>query len=441
VDLSPLRRRDFRLLYIGQFVSFFGSMMSYVALPFVIYQATKSTILIGLLGVIQLVPSVIGGMLGGALADAVDRRKLIVWCEAGMALITLALALALSRPEPAHPHPGWLLIAAAAFAILNGFHRPALQALMPRLLEKHEMPALGVLSSLRTNVGMIGGPALAGVLISAGGAHLTFYADFVTFVACIGCVLAIEHIPAVEHSARFSVGAVVEGFRYALSRQELIGTYVVDVVAMTFSMPNLLFPAVADVFGSPVYLGWLHAGISIGALIATLTSRWLLVARRHGLIILVAAGAWSAAMVGFGLAGSFPVAMLFLILAGYADMVSAVFRQTIWNQTVPDALRGRLAGIEMISYLSGPMLGNTQLGFVSAALGIQRAITLSSLVGLAGVAVCARALPGFVRYLAPELGPSPAPGPAAAPGAAAPSPSPSSAAVISAPSSTRKADQ
>jgi MFS family permease len=433
VDLSPLRRRDFRLLYIGQFVSFFGSMMSYVALPFVIYQATKSTILIGLLGVIQLVPSVIGGMLGGALADAVDRRKLIVWCEAGMALIVLALAL--SRPEPAYPHPGWLLAAAAAFATLNGFHRPALQALMPRLLEKHEMPALGVLSSLRTNVGMIGGPALAGVLIGAGGAHLTFYADFVTFVVCIGCVLAIEHIPGVEHSARFSVGAVVEGFRYALSRQELIGTYVVDIVAMTFSMPNLLFPAVADVFGSPVYLGWLHSGISIGALVATLTSRWLLAARRHGLIILLAAGAWSAAMVGFGLAGSFPVAMLFLILAGYADMVSAVFRQTIWNQTVPDALRGRLAGIEMISYLSGPMLGNTQLGFLSAALGIQRAITLSSLVGLAGVAVCARALPGFVRYLAPELGPSTAPAPAAV------TPSPSSAAVISAPSSTRKADQ
>jgi MFS family permease len=434
VDLSPLRRRDFRLLYLGQFVSFFGSMMSYVALPFVIYQATKSTILIGLLGVIQLVPSVIGGLFGGALADAVDRRRLIVWCEAGMALITLTIAIALSGPESTHPHAGWLLAAAAAFAVLNGVHRPALQALMPRLLEKHEMPALGVLSSLRTNVGMIGGPALAGVLISAGGAHLTFYVDFVTFVVCIGCVLAIQHIPAVERAARFSVGAIVEGFRYALSRQELIGTYVVDIVAMTFSMPNLLFPAVADVFGSPVYLGWLHCGISIGALVATLTSRWLLGARRHGLMITVAAAAWSVAMIGFGLSPSFPVAMFCLIVAGYADMVSAVFRQTIWNQTVPDALRGRLAGIEMISYLSGPMLGNTQLGFLSAALGIQRAITLSSLVGLAGVAASARALPGFVRYLAPELGPDSG---AASDAARAPS----SAAVISAPSSTKNADQ
>jgi MFS family permease len=438
VDLSPLRRRDFRLLYLGQFVSFFGSMMSYVALPFVVYRATKSTLLLGLLGVIQLVPSVIGGLFGGALADAVDRRKLIVWCELAMALIVLALGVSLSHLEPASPHPGWLLAAAAAFAILNGVHRPALQALMPRLLEKHQMPALGVLSSLRTNVGMIGGPAVAGVLIGAGRVDLTFYIDFVTFAACVVCVLAIEHIPAVERAARFSVASIAEGFRYALSREELIGTYVVDIVAMTFSMPNLLFPAVADLFGSPAYLGWLHSGISIGALIATLTSRWLFATRRHGLMILLAAGAWSACMVGFGLAPSFPLAMLFLVLAGYADMVSAVFRQTIWNQTVPDELRGRLAGIEMISYLSGPMLGNTQLGFLSAGLGIQRAITLSSLVGLSGVLACARALPGFRRYLASPLAEGPGAGPDAASGEAV---SVSSAAVISAPSNTKNADQ
>jgi MFS family permease len=424
-------------------------MMSYVALPYVLYQGTKSTILIGLLGVIQLVPSIIGGLFGGALADAVDRRKLLVWCEISMASIALALGVHLSYVKPAYPHPAWILAAAAAFAILNGFHSPALQALTPQLVEKHQMPALGVLSSVRGNVGMIGGPAVAGILISAGGADLTFYLDFVTFVVCVGCVLAIEHIPRVERAASFSLAAIAEGFRYALGRQDLIGTYAVDIVAMTFSMPNLLFPAVADVFGSPVYLGWLHSGISIGALLATVTSRWLLRTRRHGLMILLAAGTWSVFMVGFGLSRSFPVAMTFLILAGYADMVSAVFRQTIWNQTIPDALRGRLAGIEMISYLSGPMLGNTQLGFLSAALGIQRAITLSSLVGLAGVLACARALPGFRNYLAPDLGTPADAARAQVRDAASPTPaegkqapfSPSSAAVSSAPSNTRKADQ
>jgi MFS family permease len=403
VDLSPLRRRDYRLLYIGQFVSFFGSMMSHVALPYVVYEGTKSTILTGILGVIQLVPSVVGGLFGGALADAVDRKKLIVFCELGMALIVLALGVALTLHKPHYPHYGYLLAAAAALAVLNGFHRPALEALTPQLVDKAEIPAIGVLSSFRGNVGMIGGPAVAGILISTGGADYAFYLDFVTFTICVFAVSAISYVPRVVAGARFSLSSVHEGFRYAMSRQELIGTYVVDIVAMTFSMPNLLFPAVAEALGSTVYLGWLHSGISLGALVATLTSKPLLKTRRHGLMILIAAGAWSLFMIGFGLSPSFPLAFTFLVLAGYADMVSAVFRQTIWNQTIPNELRGRLAGIEMISYLSGPMLGNTQLGVLSNAVGIQRAITLSSMVGVAGVLACARALPKFRSYLAPRF--------------------------------------
>jgi len=405
VDLSPLKRRDFRLLYIGQFVSFFGSTMSYVAMPYILYQSTKSTILTGLLGVIQLVPSVVGGLFGGALADSIDRRKLIVICEIGMALIVLAMGIAISVLKPGYPSAGWILLAAALLAIFNGFHRPALEALTPRLVEKHEMPAVGVLSSFRGNVGMIGGPAVAGILISAGGADLAFFLDAITFVICVVAILMIRHIPKVENAAKFSIQSVREGFRYAMGRQELVGTYAVDIVAMTFSMPNLLFPAVADAFGSPVYLGWLHSGISLGALIATLTCRPLLKNPRHGLIIVIAAAVWSLAMIGFGLAWSFPVAMAFLILAGYADMVSAVFRMTIWNQTIPDEYRGRLAGIEMISYLSGPMLGNTQLGFLSSALGIQRAIAISSFLGFGGVLACAKALPKFIYYRAPDTTP------------------------------------
>ncbi|MDB4987140.1 MAG: transporter [Myxococcaceae bacterium] len=378
-------------------------MMSYVALPFVLFQATNSTVWTGALGAVQLAPAVIGGLAGGALADAVDRRKLIVLCELGMAAIVLALGLACTYYSPGYPHPLWIMAAAAGMSTLNGFHRPALEALSPRLVEKHEMPALGVLSSLRGNVGMIGGPAVAGILISTGGADLAFYLDFVTFGICIACLLAIEHVPKVEAAARFSLASVHEGYRYAMSRPDLVGTYVVDIIAMTFSMPNLLFPAVAAAFGSTNYLGWLHSGISLGALAATLTSRHLLKTRKHGLMILLAAGAWSLCMVGFGMAKTFPVAMVFLLLAGYADMVSAVFRQTIWNQTIPDELRGRLAGIEMISYLSGPMLGNTQLGLLSSAVGIQRAITLSSMIGFGGVVACARAIPSFRNYLAPEL--------------------------------------
>jgi MFS family permease len=278
------------------------------------------------------------------------------------------------------------------------------------------MAAIGVLGSFRYNTSAIAGPALAGLILSQKGPALAFFLDALTFVVAMGAVFLLRNIPAAAPGARFSLPAVTEGFRYAMSRQELIGTYVVDMVAMTFSMPNLLFPAVAEEFagqrdGGAAYLGWLHAGISGGALLASLTSGWTRGVRRHGLMVLWAAGAWSAFMIGFGWARSFPLAMVFLMLAGYADMVSGVFRSTIWNQTIPNELRGRLAGIEMISYLSGPMLGNTQLGFLAGFLGVRRAITLSSMIGLLGVTSCAGLLPKFRRYLAPKTPSEPEPAP------------------------------
>lgn len=411
-DIEPLRRhRDFRLLYTGQFVSQLGSMLSHVALPFALYQLTRSPRLLGLLGVIQLVPSVIGGLFGGALADSVDRRRLILGCEAGMALCTLLLAGLAYRGQLSAPI---LLGASALLAVFNGFHRPALEALTPLLVRREDMASIGVLGSFRYNTSAIAGPALAGLILSKQGPALAFFFDALTFLVAMGAVFLLRSIPAATPGARFSLPAVKEGFRYAMSRQELIGTYVVDMVAMTFSMPNLLFPAVAEEFagqkdGGAAYLGWLHAGISAGALLASLTSGWTRGVRRHGLMVLWAAAAWSAFMIGFGWARSFPVAMVFLMLAGYADMVSGVFRSTIWNQTIPNELRGRLAGIEMISYLSGPMLGNTQLGFLAGFLGVRRAITLSSVIGLLGVTSCAGLLPKFRRYLAPGPEPTPAP--------------------------------
>jgi MFS family permease len=239
-------------------------------------------------------------------------------------------------------------------------------------------------------------------LIGIGGADLAFDIDSLSFAIAVVCLSQLREIAAPTQVVDLTLEAIREGFRYAMSRKDLVGTYLVDIIAMTFSMPNLLFPAVADAFGNPLYLGWLHSGIAVGAMLATLTSARWIKSRHHGRIILIAAAAWSACMVGFGMSPSFPLALLFLVLAGYADMVSGVFRQTIWNQTIPAHLRGRLAGIEMISYLTGPMLGNTQLGVLSSALGIQRAISLSSLVGLCGVAACARWLPQFRNYLAPE---------------------------------------
>jgi MFS family permease len=373
-----------------------------VALPYALFQLTHSPKLLGLLGVIQLVPSVVGGLFGGALADAMDRRRLLLLCEGGMALMTGVLAVLSQQGALSTPI---LIAASAVLAILSGFHRPAIEALTPLLVTREDMATVGVLSSFRYSTCAIAGPALAGLILAKYGPALAFGLDAVTFFAAMAAVRSLRNIPPAPASTRFSMALVSEGFRYAMSRQELIGTYVVDIVAMTFSMPNLLFPAVAEEFagtpeGGAAYLGWLHAGIAIGALLASLTSGWTRDVRRHGLMVLWAAGSWSALMIGFGAAKSFPIAMGFLILAGYADMVSGVFRSTIWNQTIPPALRGRLAGIEMISYLSGPMLGNTQLGFLAGVMGVRRAITLSSLIGLLGVCGCAGLLPKFRLYLA-----------------------------------------
>jgi MFS family permease len=401
-DIDPLRRhRDFRTLYAGQFVSLFGSMLSYVALPFALFQITHSPKLLGLLGVIQLIPSIIGGLFGGALADAMDRRRLLLLCEAAMALVTAVLAVVAFQGLLSAP----ILIAASALlAVLNGFHRPAIESLTPLLVPREDMASIGVLGSFRYNTCSIAGPALAGLILAQQGPALAFGIDALTFLLAMAAVRSLRDIPPVAQTARFSLSAVQEGFRYAMSRQELIGTYVVDIVAMTFSMPNLLFPAIAEEFagtrsGGAAYLGWLHTGIAVGALLASLTSGWTRNVRRHGLMVLWAAGSWSALMIGFGASQSFPIAMGFLILAGYADMISGVFRSTIWNQTIPSELRGRLAGIEMISYLSGPMLGNTQLGFLAGHLGVRRAITISSLIGLVSVVGCAGLLPKFRRYL------------------------------------------
>lgn len=374
-------------------------MMTIVALPFQLYQITHSTAMVGMLGLVQLVPSVIGGLFGGSLADVFDRKKLIVIAEGGMAALVLLLGLAELFDFASAP---LLFIVSGSIAILNGLHRPAMESLTPRLVQSEDMTAVATLNSLRGNIATIGGPAVGGIVIASLGLHTAYFIDFISFAASVIAILNLPFLSRSEKApTKFSFALVREGYLYAFSRKDLIGTYLIDILAMTFSMPNLLFPAVAERFGGVAYLGWLHSGISVGALLATLTSGYFHRYSRHGLMIALAAAAWSVAMIGFGLSPIFPMAFCFLVIAGYADMVSAVFRQTIWNQTIPDHLRGRLAGIEMISYLAGPLLGNTQLGFLAASMGVQRAVAVSSGVGLVLIGIASNLLPEFIKYRAP----------------------------------------
>jgi MFS family permease len=396
LDLSPLRRyRDYRLLFIGQLISSFGSMMTYVALPYQLYHLTGSSMAVGVVGVAQLAPLLITALIGGAYADAIDRRKLMVAAEAALVLCSGALAL---NAMSAHPRV-WIIYAiAAASSAANGFHTPALSSMTPRLVERADIPATSALNSLKSTLSSVAGPALGGILIASAGLSATYLADVLGFAASLVALWLMKPMPATGKSNAPGLSSILEGLRYARSREELIGTYAVDIVAMIFGMPMALFPAIAEGFGGARVVGWLYSAPSVGALLASLFSAWTKKVRRHGAAVIAAATVWGLAIVAFGYAPNLPAALFFLVLAGGADMVSGIFRNTIWNGTIPDHLRGRLAGVEMVSYMSGPLLGNAESGLVAAISTVRVSVVSGGALCVAGVLLCALGLPRFWSY-------------------------------------------
>jgi MFS family permease len=396
VELGPLRRhRDFRLLSLGQAVSFAGSMITYVAIPYQVYQLTRSSLAVGLLGVAELAPLLATGLLGGALADARDRRRMVQLTELGLAVLS-AVLVANALAERAQV---WLLFVVASLAAaLDGLQRPSLDAMVPRLVPREDLPAATALSSLRMSLGMVGGPALGGLLVAQFGLAATYAFDVASFAFSLVMLRLMRAVPPPPDAARPSLRGILEGLRYARSRQELLGTYVVDIVVMVFGMPTALFPAIATRYGGAGALGLLFAAPSVGSLLANATSGWTGRVHRHGRAILIAAGIWGAAIAAFGFAERLWLALALLGLAGAADMVSGIFRMIIWNQTIPDHLRGRLAGIELLSYSTGPLLGNVEAGAVAAAFGVRASVVSGGLLSLVGVGVVAMAMPAFRGY-------------------------------------------
>jgi len=396
IDLSPLKKnRDFRYLYFGQFISFFGTMMSLVALPFQVYQLTNSTLAVGLLGIVELVPLLLTAFIGGALADVMDRRKLLIRAELSMAVGCLLL---MGNALLAHPHLWLVYTIAALLSALSGLHRPSLDALTPRLVAREDIPATSVLSMFRGTVGMIGGPAVAGISIASFGIAWTFAFDFITFLFSIAALSLIKSLPAAEIQERPSIKSVGVAIQYAISRQELLGTYIIDFIAMVFAMPNALFPAIAIIFGGTRALGWLYTAPAIGALFITVFSAWTKKIKRHGAAVAIAAIMWGSAIACVGLTNQFLWILFFLSLAGAADSVSGIFRTTIWNETIPDKLRGRMASLEMISYMSGPLLGNAQVGFLAAMTSTQIAVLTGGTLCVTGVIISIFLLPAFWKY-------------------------------------------
>jgi MFS family permease len=411
IDLRPLRRhRDFRLLFIARLVSFFGSMITVVAVPYQVYQLSHSVLLVGFLGLAELAALIGFAMLGGALADAADRRSMVVLSEVGLMAGSLALA-----GNSLLPHPlVWLIFVIAALqGAFDALQRPSLDALLPRLVDRDELAAAGALGSLRGTVGMIAGPALAGVMVAVAGLPITYLVDVATFVVGLACLLLMRAVPPPVDAARPSIKRVLEGIRYARSRPELIGTYVVDIVAMLFGMPMALFPAIAQGLGGPKVLGLLYAAPAVGSFLFAATSGWTRQVHRHGMGVIVAATLWGVAIIGFGLVPGLIGALVFLALAGAADAMSGVFRQVIWNQTIPDSLRGRLASIELLSYSAGPTLGNFEAGVVASIFSVRVSVVSGGALCVIGCVLCAIALPAFRKYDEREWRKSASPQPSA----------------------------
>ena len=397
LDLTPLRTsRDYRLVFIGGAISGFGSSITYVTIPFQVAQITGDPLAVGLLGVCELVPLLVMAFVGGALADYLDRRLLVRGGEFALAALTGVL---LVNAFSARPHL-WLLYAVAALtAGIDGLQRPALEAMLPRLVTPEELPATMALQSLGWQIAQLGGPALAGLLISAFDLAWVYAFDLLTFAASLICLTLVRAVPPPPAADVPSLRSVVTGLRYARSRPELLGTYLVDINAMFFGMPQALYPFLATQLGGPRVLGLLYAAPAAGSMLATIGSGWTARVHRHGLMILIAAALWGVGIVGVGLSHLLWLTLFCLAFAGAADMISGVFRSIVWSQTIPDHLRGRLAGIEMLSYTTGPLLGQLRSGLMARTrLGVGGSIWLGGVLCVAGTAALAAALPRFLHY-------------------------------------------
>jgi MFS family permease len=395
LDLSPLRAsRDYRLLFFGQLVSFFGSMMSFIVVPWQMYQLTQSNAMVGYISIAEFVPMFTLAFVGGALADFLDKRKMLRATEIGQTIVTLILLINSLLQAPKI----WILfVAVALHAGLAALQRPAFESFIQKVVPAEMMSAVTALNSIRFSIGMIVGPAIAGVIATQFTPSWAYFIDLVTFGASLAAVFMIRFVPPPENADRPSIAGVLGAWKYAFRRQELLGTYFIDIAAMFFAFPQALYPALANVYG-PAYIGLFPGAIALGALLGSVTSGWTKNVERHGVMVIVAAVLWGVAILFFGLANSIIPALLFLAAAGFFDMISGIFRGAIWNQTIPNYLRGRMASIEMISYLTGPYLGNAKMGLVAEYYGVKSALVSGGIICVAAVTLTALFLPKFFKY-------------------------------------------
>lgn len=402
LDVSPLRDfRQYRLLYIGQQVSQLGRQLTVVAVPYQVFVLTRSSLLVGLVSLAQLGPLIATSVVGGAIADAMDRRKLLVVTQMALAVTSVGLALNAMRPAPAL----WpLFVFSAVAAGLSAIDSPTRSAAVPGLVARRQLPAALALQQIGFQVAQVVGPSLAGLIIARMGLAATYWLDAVTFVAAIVALLAMRPMVPEGGGRRVGRESIVEGYRFLKGRRVIQSTFYIDLNAMVFGMPRALFPELgATVFGGgAATVGLLFAAPGAGALVAALTSGWVSRVHRQGRAVLLAVAVWGAAIALFGLTTTLWLALALLALAGAADVVSAVFRNTILQLRVPDRLRGRLSAVHIAVVTGGPRLGDAEAGAVAALTSARFSVVSGGLACLAGVVLLHRLIPELAAVTADD---------------------------------------
>jgi MFS family permease len=398
IDLGPLRRYPaFRRLFVGQTISTFGSEVAAVAAPFQLYQLTHSTLQVGLLSICELVPLLTLTIVGGAIADAVDKRRLLLVTEVLLALVAVGFAFNASLDEPRV----WAIYVLVTLAMsIFSLGVAGMNSVIPRLVERVDLTPAIAIENVYGSTTNVAGPALGGALIVVFGLTGAYLLDAATFAASLWSVWRLPPLPAAHDAERPSLRTIAEGFRFVKRKKVLLGMFLVDSNAMVFGMPRALFPALAlERFnGGAGVLGLMYAAPYAGALTASLVSGWIGHVRRQGLIVAFAAALWGVAIVAFGFAESLWIALLLLAAAGAADNVSAVLRGTILWSVTPDELRGRVSGIEFAQVAATPAIGNVEAGLVASFTTLRFSIVSGGFLCVLGTVLIALAVPAFTRY-------------------------------------------
>ena len=413
MDTTPLRNPAYRALFWGIAVTMFGQHMTLVAVPYQVYVMTGSSLLVGFTSIVGLVPLVVFGLLGGAIADVMDRRRLLLITSVGAAVTAVGLALQALLPGGGNLALLWVLTAAlSGFAAVN---QPTRSAVIPTVVGLENVPAANALSMTVRHIGTIAGPLLAGLLIAFGGLPIAYTVDAGGFLLAALLIRKLPPLPPPSVVGRVRLGAAVrgvaEGFTFLRTQPVLLMTFVVDVIAMLFAWPAAVFPELSETrfAESPNALGWLFAGISIGALVAGLTSGWIGRVDRQGAVVIVAIAVWGVAIVGFGLSPSLVLAVLCLAVAGASDMISAVLRTSMLQTAAPDDMRGRMQGVFLVVVAGGPRLGDLRAGAMASAAGVTVAMVSGGVVIVVAMVVVALVVPSFWFFRASRPASSAAP--------------------------------